>query len=101
MASTAKSGRAIAHPAHPVPPALCRLQALARKVVRSCNWLPMIAELTGQFDIVIRGVGLKADQLRAVYRGALDRCKTLLQELLLGITVNISKPFHLTASVAG
>ena len=58
----------------------------------------MIAQLTGPFDILIRGVGLKADQLRVCIEGHWTAARPFLQELLLGKTVAISKPFD---SVSG
>ena len=67
---------------------ICRMQALARKVAQSDNRLPIITRLRDDdpLDVIIHGVSLTCDQLRMVYRQALSRCKTLLEDLLLGLT---------------
>ena len=72
---------------------ICRVKALATHVNKKCNRLPLIVQLTrNPFDIITRGVRLRAEQLRAVYRRALDRCKFLLQQLLLGSNVSTENP---------
>ena len=72
---------------------ICRVKALATHVNKKCNRLPLIVQLArNPFDIITRGVRLRAEQLRAVYRRALDRCKFLLQQLLLGSNVSTENP---------
>ena len=72
---------------------ICRVKALATHVNKKCNRLPLIVQLTrNPFDIITRGVRLRAEQLRAVYRRALDQCKFLLQQLLLGSNVSTENP---------
>ena len=64
---------------------VCRIKALASKVGKSCIQLLMIIQLsTDPFSIIVRGVNLESDQLRATYRHSMNCCKTLLQELLPG-----------------
>ena len=56
---------------------ICSTSSMARKVAASSKWLLIIARLDNPLHIVISGVGITADQVRAVYHEALYRCQTL------------------------
>ena len=72
---------------------VCRVKALAKHANLHSNRLPLIVQLSNDpFDIIVRGVGLQAEQLRVVYRRALDRCHFLVQQLLLGLNTSIENP---------
>lgn len=64
---------------------LCNLKALASNAAMSANRPARIAPATTNvLDVVIQGMRLQADHIGIVYRRALDTCKCILEELLLG-----------------
>ena len=64
---------------------ICSTSSMAQKVAASSNRLPIIARLDSPLHVVIRGVGITTDQVRAVYHQALHRCQILATELLMGV----------------
>ena len=68
---------------------LCRVQALARRVLASSNRMPCVLSglCVGQQDpwkVIVGGITLSLDSLQAAYHKSLAKCQTAMQTLLLG-----------------
>ena len=66
---------------------LVSIKGLAHRVVQSTNRFPVVSKTSDDnpWNIIIRGIHLRLDQLRHVYSSALAKSKALLVQLLLGL----------------
>eukprot|EP00731_Ephydatia_muelleri_P032353 Em0023g860a len=67
---------------------LCRVQALARRVLASSNRMPCVLSglCVGQQDpwkVIVGGITLSLDSLQAAYHKSLAKCQTAMQTLLM------------------